>query len=37
MWLDMQDDPEDHIDLCRKRQAKIARNRKLLITARNDL
>ena len=27
MWLDMQDDPVDHIDLCRKRQAKIARNR----------
>jgi hypothetical protein len=30
MWLDMQRDPEDHIDSCLKRQAKIERNRKLL-------
>ena len=30
MLLDMQDDFVDHIGLCLKRQAKIARNRKLL-------
>jgi hypothetical protein len=30
MWLDMQDDPEDHIDLCRRLQAKMKRNRELL-------
>jgi hypothetical protein len=29
MWLGMQDDFVDHIDICLKRQAKIARNRKL--------
>ena len=29
MWLDMQDDPEDHIDLCLRRQAKIDRTRTL--------
>ena len=29
MLLDMQDDPEGHIDLCLRRQAKIQRNRKL--------
>ena len=30
MWLNMQDEPEHHIDTCLKRQAKIERNRKLL-------
>ena len=30
MWLDMQEDPEDHIDLCRKLQKKIKRNKELL-------
>ena len=30
MWLDMQDEPEHHIDTCLKRQAKIERNRKLV-------
>ena len=30
LWLDMQGDPENHIDDCLKRQAKIARNRVLL-------
>jgi hypothetical protein len=29
-WLEMQDDPEGHIDECLKRQAKIERNRELL-------
>lgn len=30
MWLNMQDEPEDHIDLCLKLQKKIERNRQLL-------
>jgi hypothetical protein len=30
MWLDMQDEPENHIDDCLKRQAKIEWNRKLV-------
>ena len=30
MWLDMQEDPEDHIDLCLKLQKKIKRNKELL-------
>jgi hypothetical protein len=30
MWLNMQDEPENHIDLCLRRQAKIERNRMLL-------
>ena len=29
MWLNMQDDPEDHIDLCLKLQKKIERHPKL--------
>jgi hypothetical protein len=30
MWLDMQDDAENHIALCLKQQKKIERNRMLL-------
>jgi hypothetical protein len=30
MWLDMQDEPEHHIDTCLKRQAKIERNQNLV-------
>jgi hypothetical protein len=29
MWLDMQDNPEDHIDLCLRLQKRIEMNRKL--------
>lgn len=30
MWLNMQDDPEGHIDLCLKQQKKIEMSRKLV-------
>lgn len=30
MWLNMQDDPEDHINLCLRLQRKIEGNRRLL-------
>ena len=30
MWLNMQDEPEHHIDLCVKQQKKIERHRELL-------